>query len=192
MGWTGTHAEYYKNGKVDVKRCIDDVWTQSEHDGYPELTVLKSSMVGSTYYAAVRSRKQGEPEEVFAAVTLTHVDNSDYFNITYKDMTENYGPCESKCPMSILKLLSPTDKEYAQAWRERCYAYHEKKRQKKTPGTLPVGTVIRFTTWNGKEYVVKKMAPNYQFKKCWWLIPATHKYLPSGRIPENFEIVEEA
>lgn len=29
-------------------------------------------------------------------------------------------PCEDHCPASILSLLSPTDSEYANSWRERC------------------------------------------------------------------------
>lgn len=32
------------------------------------------------------------------------------------------GPCEAECPVAILDLLTPTDAEYAVAWRERCRA----------------------------------------------------------------------
>ena len=35
-------------------------------------------------------------------------------------MGESSGPCEDHCPASILSLLSPTDSEYANNWRERC------------------------------------------------------------------------
>ena len=38
----------------------------------------------------------------------------------YKDMSEDMGPCEAECPVAILDLLTPTDREYALNWRRRC------------------------------------------------------------------------
>ena len=34
-------------------------------------------------------------------------------------MSEDMGPYESKCPKGIIDLLSPTESEYAKAWRKR-------------------------------------------------------------------------
>jgi len=47
MGWTSYHAEFYKNRTVDRKKEMDKLWTQKESEKYPELNVLKSSIVGS-------------------------------------------------------------------------------------------------------------------------------------------------
>jgi len=190
MGWTSYHAEYYKNGKVDRKKEMDSMWNQSEHDGYPELTVLKSSMVGSTYYAAIKKRKAGEKEEVFAVICLTSIDNHDYCNFSYKDMDETSGPYECKCPMSILKLLTPTESEWANNWRKKCREYNEKKKSGMTIATLPVGTKIRFTRWDGKVIELEKRAPAYQFKRAWWYVPESNTYCPAKRIPEIFEVIE--
>ena len=189
MGWTGTHATYYKNGRVDRKAECDHLLTFSNEKVNSK--VLKSSMVGSTYYAAVEQIRNGN-REVFGAVFLTSgMDRRDpYFNFHYKDMSEDACPFSYQCPESILKLLSPTTSEGALEWRKKCYEYHDKRKNKKTIGTLPVGTKIKFKRWNGDEVIIQKMAPAYQFKRCWWYIPETNKYLSAKYIPDIFEIVD--
>jgi hypothetical protein len=77
--------------------------------------VLKDAMVGSVHYAAVEQiEKATGARSVFAAVTLTQGESG------YKGMHENMGPCESACPASILRLLTPTESQWANEWRERC------------------------------------------------------------------------
>ena len=56
MGWTGIHATYYKNGTVDRKRECDYYWEGGLNSGH--FKVVKSRMVGSTYYAAVKGLKK--------------------------------------------------------------------------------------------------------------------------------------
>lgn len=53
-------------------------------------------------------------------VMLTSTRNGTEF--AYKDMDETCGPCAYDCPESILKLLSPTDSQWANEWREKCRA----------------------------------------------------------------------
>lgn len=139
MGWTGTRAVFYKNGKVDVKAEMDHAWERPTGN-----TIIKSSMVGSTYYAAVRARTG----EVFCAVSLTSTRPADGCNLFYKDMTDKVGPCVYDCPTSILKLLTPTEHEWANEWRRKCWNIKEQKKQeKKDPNSLknlPVGSTISF------------------------------------------------
>ena len=52
MGWTSYHASYYKNGTVDRKKECDDVFSKGD------CKILKSAMVGSTYYAAIKKVKK--------------------------------------------------------------------------------------------------------------------------------------
>ena len=127
MGWTGIHATHYRGGKINRKAEMDERWTQTEHDGYPELTVLKSSMVGSVYYAAIQIKRNGIIESVFATTALTSSNMREYFNFLYKDIDETAGPYDCKCPKGILDLLTPTDNEYANEWREKCRAKFKKK-----------------------------------------------------------------
>lgn len=172
MGWTSYHAGYYKNGKVDRKAECDAYWEEGLNRGH--FKVEKSAMVGSVYYAAITSllkRKSDNeyveiPEnerETFAVVFLTSVNNNDYYNFSYKDMDESCGPCESKCPISILKLLSPIESQWANEWRKRCEEYHASKKSKSNPNNLPIGTKIKW-----KDKILIKHAPAYQFKTWFW------------------------
>ena len=148
MGWTSYHATHYKNGKIDRKAECDAYFLEGLNTGHFE--VLKSTMIGSVYYAAVRGLNQCEDNgniyaetPVFAVVFLTSTDSKDYFNFSYKDMSETMGPYESNCPKCILDLLSPTDNEYANAWRQRCRENLAKKKDKDSLNNLPVGSVIK-------------------------------------------------
>ena len=142
MGWLEYRAEHYKNGKVDRKAEMDSKYNWEDESRKVE--VLKSSMVGSTYYAAVKSlNKTNGYECVTAVICLTSTNAKDYFNFAYKDMDETMGPYKYDCPKGILELLTPTDNEYANKWRELC---RERLAEKKDPNALknlPVGTKIK-------------------------------------------------
>ncbi len=117
MGWSWYHAGYYKGAKVDRKTECDSLFDSELFE------VLKSAMVGSTYYAAVRRKSDGL---VFAAVTPTSTNMKDYFNFGYKGLTEHDGPYKYDCPKSILDLLSPMDSEWANEWREKCRSKYKR------------------------------------------------------------------
>lgn len=123
MGWTGIQATYHKiNGQVDRKAQCDAI-----NSNWPEHTILKSGMVGTTYYAAIKNTHNGK-NEVYAIIYLTKVNTHNYHQeFLYKDISEYMGPCETKCPLSILKLLTPTEDEIALRWRKKCYEHHGKK-----------------------------------------------------------------
>lgn len=166
MGWTSYHAEHYKRGTVDRKAECDAYFMDGLNKGH--FMVLKSAMVGSVYYAAVqtlrRAKKNADgayimengnyiyepvPEqerETWAAVFLTQTDMKDYFNFYYKDMDETMWPYCYDCPNSILGLLSPTDNENANAWRQACRERNaQKATNRKNPDSLnnlPEGSVI--------------------------------------------------
>ena len=137
MGWTTYLAtKYKKNGTVDRKAELDQYWSGDMHE------ILKSAMVGSTYYAAVKNKDTGE---VFAAVFLTSSGGKDHHNFGYKPMTESCGPTEAKCPTGILALLTETKNEFALRWREKCRRYHADKKSPTSFANLPLGTKIIWT-----------------------------------------------
>ena len=99
----------------------------------PQTTPLKISKVGSTWYAAVRATPTTPPTDytlspdgtyTFAAVILTTTSKKRQ-EWSYKDLDETMGPHESRCPKSILSMLSPTTSTYANNWRERCRAHRQ-------------------------------------------------------------------
>ena len=204
MGWTSYHASYYKcNGSVDRKAECDAYFLEGLNRGHYE--VLKSAIVGSVYYAAVRHLKRyvgrdenGQDiykdvvnEPVFAVVFLTQTDSKDYFNFSYKDMSEDMGPCECNCPVSILKLLSPTDSEWALEWREKCKKRAEQKKSPNALANLPIGAEIQFK-WGDDVKILVKHPPAYQFKRPFWYNAAEGTYISSRRIPSDYTVLDMA
>lgn len=158
MGWTSYHATHYKNGRVDRKAECDAYFMEGLNKGYYD--ILKSSMKGSVYYAAVKPLKKYsedingnkiivdiplETQQVFGIVFLTQVDTKDYYNFSYKDMDETMGPCYYDCPKSILDLLSPTNNEYANNWRAKCREQIAKKTNPNSLNKLPFNSIIQVT-----------------------------------------------
>ena len=138
MGWDFGMAKHWKNGKIDRKAECDERLTWGSN------RVLKSSMVGSTYYAAVEIERDGR-RDVIGAVILTSTEGRD---MGMKILDESSGPYNCECPKSILTLLTPTDSDWANEWRKKCYEYHDKKEREKKDKyslkNLPEGTKIDF------------------------------------------------
>lgn len=186
MGWTFYNSDYYtKSGAVDRKKECD-LMVNVENDKRKQ-TVLKSVMVGSTYYAAVEDiHKETNERMVFAIVILTSSDKANGYNFGYKDLDEFMGPCASKCPNSILDLLSPTDHEGALAWRERCRKFNSTK----PLSALPIGTMIQYKRGDGETRRLIKCSPNHQFKRPWWYCPDDNTYSSAKYIPMDYEVIE--
>ena len=103
MGWTFYRATQYKNGKIDrLKECRDEFGKAPKW-----ATIVKDALVGTTYYAAMKSTDTGE---IWALIVLTSIENEKF---GYKDMSEDMEPCYYDCPVSILNLLSPVANENA-------------------------------------------------------------------------------
>lgn len=135
MGWTSYQATHYKGGRIDRKaECMDVA-------SYGGEKVVKASMKGSVFYAAVRSSRN--PDRVYGLVILTQVDNGCF---CYKDMTEDMGPGYCDCPKSVLDALTPTTSQYAKEWRRSCYENVQKQRDSVNLSKLPIGTVIQVVT----------------------------------------------
>lgn len=205
MGWTSYHASHYKNGKVDRKAECDAYFLEGLNTRW--YRIVKSTLVGSVYYAAVETLKKfgakqpdgtlevkdipAEERRVWGAVFLTSVNSCDYYNFSYKDMSEDMGPGQADCPESILKLLSPTDNEWANEWRERCRQNAARKRSPDALKNLPVGAVIRYVRGDGNMVELLKHPPAYQFTRPFWYCKKSHTYVPTRRIPRGYEVVAQ-
>jgi hypothetical protein len=186
MGWTFYHAIKYKpNGEVDRKAELDN------HDWGEKYKVLKSSMVGSVYYAAVLTRRT---EEVWCAVFLTQTCGKAYYNFGYKDMNESMGPIEARCPVSILNLLTPTDNEDSLQFRERCRKYHADKKSPTSLKNLPVGTKIIWTAPH--DFVGVPKGQQVELVKCQfgkrtlWVNLARNFRIDAKNIENNFTVAD--
>lgn len=120
MGWTGIPD--FNGG---VKEKIEEVTR-----GFENSDVLKSQMVNSTIYSAIRNNDTGE---VWCMITLTAMDRGEFL---YKSMDDCSGPYEYDCPLSILDLLTDTDSEYSLKWREKVRRVAEIKSRKVKRGDV--------------------------------------------------------
>lgn len=147
MGWTFT----YKPPGIPLAEFFHDSgtlrWTNSPH----VYTVLDSALVRRcVFYAAIeRIEAETGKRDVWAAVFLVKFVplGQDGCNFGWKDMDETMGPCEADCPRRILELLTPTDNEYANDWRARCWAKINRPR----PPKLANGDSFK---WGGRRYTV--------------------------------------
>lgn len=116
MGWTSMYTGFGSGNSRRIKEFIMDEWTS------PKIQPIDFSRKGNTIYQAIKVIETGE---VFAVVTMISFHKGEFY---WKDIDETMGPVQEDCPQRILKLLSPTDSDFANDWRKRCWEYH--KRQK--------------------------------------------------------------
>lgn len=186
MGWTSYRPTKYKtvNGRFTIDKYAEAREVVNSFGDRFEL--IKDAMRGNVYYAAIKNK---ETNLTFAIVMLTRLDDGWF---AYKEMDECEHPYYYDCPKSILNLLSPTNHEGAKAWRQACIDKASAKKNKQTMSSLPVGTVVKIKI-GGKDTLVKKMLPAYQFKRNWWLIIGQNRYLSKPyRFDNAFEIVATA
>lgn len=192
MGWTSTDARFYtEDGKVNRKAECDALYTWEGETTKNE--VIKSSMRGSVYYAAVRTTdKTTGHSEVFAAVCLTSTRRDGSFNFGYKGMAEDMGPCEDDCPKGILVLLTDTESKYANEWRERCWTkIRDKKQNRQSLASIKIGEIIEFER-GGVTIRAEKMAPAYQFKTPWFKVVGEFEYVYKTEIKDWCIVADNA
>ena len=128
MGW------YYERKRPD--QSVKDWFAESLSD---KVELLDLSVVRMrTMYGAIKNKESGQ---VYAIVYLLDMVPHGDCNIGYKPMDETMGPNESECPERILKLLTPTDSQFAKEWRERCWANINRR---KTKPKVKDGSRIKF------------------------------------------------
>lgn len=143
MGWTSIHTDLSKTSRQIIAEEFGE-WGNEKI----EVKIIDSAQVGNTIYTAHKTiNKETGEEKVWAGVFLTERNSKEYFNFSYKDMDETYGPCECSCPKRILDKLTSTDNEFANNWRKACRdKIEENKKVKETMKqlkNLPIGTKIR-------------------------------------------------
>lgn len=112
MGWLCWNIGY-----IGSRKDLDKMFREEIVGEHYE--VLKSCCRGYTWWvAAIRDKKTGE---VWAATVKYHY-NGRTGDFGYKWMDETYGPYYFNYPKSYFKLLTPTDNQFANEWREKVKA----------------------------------------------------------------------
>lgn len=105
----------------DVKAYMADNATYSTDD-YSQ-RVLDAAIVNcSEYYAAVERIHADGTREVWCHVAMLRFTRASDYNFGKKDMCDSMGPTIANCPARILDLLTETDSDCANEWRQRCRA----------------------------------------------------------------------
>lgn len=132
MGSIGMHRE---------KGLTDREFFQTELSAHHEILACSSKQTSGewqrVFYAAVRDTRTGE---VWALV-VPFSRYRGHTNFFFKTMDETCGPFEADAPAAILDLLTPTDHEYAAAWREKCRANLDREAARVKPKR---GDTVRF------------------------------------------------
>lgn len=182
MGWTGIrdYGNEWNNFKKikDRKNYLDNLWNNERFctwngSEFVKTTdyceIAKSSMVGSVYYAALkRVSESGEIKEIFCEVILTSVKQGEF---CYKEMDETMLPFCYDCPISILKILTPTKNKYANEWRKRCWTMIRKRK------------LLRDAEKH--DYIINSCGHDLKYSQCykkWILLDNLFKYEPKKRI----------
>lgn len=187
MNWKNKPAEFLlDNGHVDRTKEITQLVQDTQH------TVLKVISIGDTSYVAV---KDEVTKSITASIWKIAIQGNQ-FSYAMQDETEN--PKERACPLSILKILTPTTNEGAKSWRTHCYVSYKESKKKKALNKLPLGAKIQFvndrnsiTLGDHKIHmgdVIQLIKKRIGAKKEWgWF---TGKVRWNLSIPNDFEVIK--
>lgn len=175
MEWTFYHAQHYRtDGKINRKAECVTYFRRKFHKGL--FVVEKGLMVGSVYYAAVRSLKgfkngilvdlPKSEQRVFATILQTKTSPKNYKNFGYRVLYDFMCPKACDCPIDILNRLTPTDNPFANKWRNACRKKTEAKTVSDSLDSLPYGTIIMC----GDNTVLEKNVPRDQSNRALWLV----------------------
>ena len=126
---------------MSIRKFFEERFNYNEDNGkYGKVLDCAVVNLRSAYIAYEIGNAQGK-REVIAIVCALDYDPNSEFNFGYKDMDETMGPYRYGCPERILKMLTPTEHEYAKKWRETCW---ERIRSQKARPQLKKGLIIKF------------------------------------------------
>jgi len=159
MGWTFQHMNKGAVGKYFADNLTwdtDKVSTKLLRGG------LKSFR---EYYGAVETTdKATGVKTVWAYIGLVQWVKNDHNNFGVKDMDETCGPYAYNCPKKILELLTPTDNEYANKWRQANWDRINSKLTLKHGQIIKTSTPLTFTDGTQQDtFEVHKRGKAYRF-----------------------------
>ena len=159
MGWTSVFLDRGFSKTISSKKkkeFLDGEFSIGDDK------ILKSSMVGNTYYAALETTRRDTNERfVFALVVMTSVSGSEF---SFKEMDESMMPYQFECPVGILNLLSETDSEHANDWRNRC---HELRKNKTLLDKGKLDDQIKIKDSSGKDRLLTYTLTSTNGTKKW-------------------------
>lgn len=149
MGWSFSYVDVGRKAHIESltsKRHFSEDYEPLEH-----------RVVGNSVWQLVLHKPTGHK-----FITLDLIAKQRGGGWGYKGLSEDEGPYEVNCPLSLLNKASPVTEGYAVEWREKVRAYHARR---KTAKPVP-GMVVKY---GGHEFrLVEPWAP----RKGWRVIDA--------------------
>ena len=145
MGWSFDYRDIGR--EAHIKRL-----TSASHFS-PDYEPLEHRVVGNNVWQLVLHKPTGRK-----MICLDLIAKERGGGWGYKGLSEDMGPYEVNCPLSLLNKASPVTEGYAVEWREKVRAYHAKRSNKATPKP---GMVV---TYGGFEY---RLDHPYAPRKGW-------------------------
>ena len=110
-------GNFFMNGSGDKKRFIREL---TDPNGFGKnLKLIDHRVVGSNLWLLVHN-----VEENRKFILLNILKKETGGGWYYKPISEDGGPNDVNCPLSLLKQADPPKTDYATEWRKRVVAYH--------------------------------------------------------------------
>lgn len=122
MGWSFSYTD---RGR---KAHIEELTNQAHFS--PDYEPLAHRVVGNNVWQLVLHKPTGRK---FICLDLIAKERNGGWG--YKGLSEDMGPCEVNCPLSLINQASPVSETdgYAYGWRQKVRAYHAKRKTKAKP-----------------------------------------------------------
>ena len=115
MGWTGDPWSNPR-GKEELKAYFEKQLYSSTHEN----NIIDYSIKGNVFYAAVQTGAEVWGLVVYYGYETKRHNGRKETEFLYKMEDETEGPRARNCPKRIIKKLTPTNREWAIAWRRAC------------------------------------------------------------------------
>lgn len=164
MGWTSSRE--WTSPTIVKREILDDYKRQPDHF---EVRDTRSTCHGRHFWVLLRVKyPEGHKCAPYIDMIVLYLINGSRsggeYGYAWKDISEDMGPCEVDCPLSLLDKASPAELvgSYAADWRGRVRAYHA---QRKAGVDLHPGDKFRLTFNNRTYTVLDKIKRSYTIRR---------------------------
>ena len=171
MGWLFSYDRSFGRKELIAER-------QSSYKDEPKYTLLKSIPAGNQLWSLLKHK---ETNRTVIVLDLMQGGGKDE-GWGYKTMSEDSGPYQYNCPMSILKAADPPTSEYSAEWREKVLQHHAAKKARQS---FTGGSTIEYQS---ERYILQTPA---SARRGWFVTcerTGTHYRLTAKQIANSKEV----